>query len=253
MEYVRLGKTDILVSRIAFGAMRLSNALGQDNAASIVRKAYDSGINFFDTTSKIPESEKLLGDALYDIRRNVFLATTTAALTAKEIKDNIEESLMSLHCDTIDLYQFETEKFLPIPGGADKIYDTLCELKREAKINHIGIVTTNTQTAKKAIESGLYETLQFPFNPVSSDESIEIVKMCEEYDVGFLAMQPLCGGVIQNIPLALGFLHQYENVVPLWGVQTQEELEQILYFNDHPPVIDEQFNADIENLRNFFN
>ena len=77
--------------------------------------------------------------------------------------------------------------------------------------------------------------------------------MCEEYDVGFLAMQPLCGGVIQNIPLALGFLHQYENVVPLWGVQTQEELEQILYFNDHPPVIDEQFNADIENLRNFFN
>ena len=81
MEYVRLGKTDILVSRIAFGAMRLSNALGQDNAASIVRKAYDSGINFFDTTSKIPESEKLLGDALYDIRRNVFLSTTTAALT----------------------------------------------------------------------------------------------------------------------------------------------------------------------------
>ena len=168
MEYVRLGKTDILVSRIAFGAMRLSNALGQDNAASIVRKAYDSGINFFDTTSKIPESEKLLGDALYDIRRNVFLSTTTAALTAKEIKDNIEESLMSLHCDTVDLYQFETEKFLPIPGGADKIYDTLCELKRNSKINHIGIVTTNTQTAKKAIQSGLFETLQFPFNPVSS-------------------------------------------------------------------------------------
>ena len=108
-------------------------------------------------------------------------------------------------------------------------------------------------TAKKAIESGLYETLQFPFNPASSEETIEIVKMCEEYDVGFLAMQPLCGGVIQNIPLALGFLHQYENVVPLWGVQTQEELEQILYFNDHPPVIDEQFNEDIENLRNFFN
>ena len=101
MEYVRLGKTDILVSRIAFGAMRLSNALGQDNAASIVRKAYDSGINFFDTTSKIPESEKLLGDALYDIRRNVFLSTTTAALTAKEIKDNIEELYRTLISNTL--------------------------------------------------------------------------------------------------------------------------------------------------------
>ena len=253
MEYVRLGKTDILVSRIAFGAMRLSNALGQDNAASIVRKAYDSGINFFDTTSKIPESEKLLGDALYDIRRNVFLSTTTAALTAKEIKDNIEESLMSLHCDTVDLYQFETEKFLPLPHGADNIYDTLLQLKNENKIKHIGIVTTNLETAIKAVESDLYETIQFPFNVLSSDAVIELVKLCQEHDVGFIAMQPLCGGVVDNIPLAFGFLQQYENVVPIWGVQTTEQMEQILYFNEHPPVIDEQFNKDVEKVRNFFN
>ena len=146
MEYVRLGKTDILVSRIAFGAMRLSNALGQDNAASIVRKAYDSGINFFDTTSKIPESEKLLGDALYDIRRNVFLSTTTAALTAKEIKDNIEESLMSLHCDTVDLYQFETEKFLPKLDFSENELYTL--LKRgDADMEYLSI-----QTGKSVVE-----------------------------------------------------------------------------------------------------
>ena len=88
---------------------------------------------------------------------------------------------------------------------------------------------------------------------VSHDESVEIVKLCEEHDVGFIAMQPLGGGIIQNIPLAFGFLHQYESVIPIWGIQTQEELEQILYFYEHPPVIDDKFKADVEHIRNFFN
>lgn len=256
MEYVRLGKTNLLISRVALGALRLANAKSEQNeedAAKIVRKAYDEGINFFDASRKIENSEKLLGDALYDIKKNVFISTTTAAKTASEIKCDLETSLMNLHCDSLDLYQFETEKFLPLPTGADNIYDTLLELKNENKIKHIGIVTTNLETAIKAVESDLYETIQFPFNVLSSDAVIELVKLCQDHDVGFIAMQPLCGGVVDNIPLAFGFLQQYENVVPIWGVQTLEEMEQILYFNEHPPVIDEKFEEDVENLRNFFN
>ena len=71
--------------------------------------------------------------------------------------------------------------------------------------------------------------------------------------MGFVAMQPLCGGVVDNIPLAFGFLRQYENVIPLWGVKTADELKQILYFNEHPPVIDEKFKEDVERFRMFFN
>ena len=219
----------------------------------IVRKAYDSGINFFDTSRKTPESEKLLGDALYDIRQNVFLSTTTAAKTVSEIKNDLEASLMTLHCDTVDLYQLETEVFLPVPGGADKIYDTLIEFKKQKKIKNVGILTTNLETAKKAVLSDLYDTLQFPFSMISSEETIDLVKLCEEHDVGFIAMQPLCGGLVENIPLAFGFLHQYENVIPIWGVETQEEMSQILYFNEHPPVIDEKFHEDVERIRMFFN
>ena len=80
-----------------------------------------------------------------------------------------------------------------------------------------------------------------------------LVKLCEEHDVGFIAMQPLCGGVIENIPLAFGYLHQYESVLPIWGIKNQEELNQILYFNEHPPVIDEKFHEDVEKIRMFFN
>lgn len=253
MEYIRLGKTNLLVSRIAVGAMRLSADSGEENAALIVRKAYDSGINFFDTSGTTPESEKLLGDALYDIRNNVLISTTTNAKTPVEIKENIENSLMTLHCDNVDLYQFETDDFLPEAGGADGIYDTLVELRKSGKAKHIGIVTVNMDCAVKAVTSGLYETLQFPFSMISPSEVTELIKLCEQNDVGFIAMQPLGGGLIENIPLALGYISQFESVVPIWGIQSQDELSHILYFNEHPPVIDEKFNTDVEKVRMFFN
>lgn len=255
MEYIRLGKTNFLISRVAFGAMRLGDAGEKDASAvtSVIRKAYDSGINFFDVSGKTPESEKLLGDAIYDIRRNITLSTSTASKTASEIQQDLERSLQALHTTCIDLYQFETEVFLPLPGGADKIYDTLMQFKEDGKIKNIGIVTTNFETAKKAIDLDIYDTLQFPFSMVSSEATIELVKLCEEHDMGFIAMQPLGGGLLENIPLAFGFLSQYESVVPIWGVQTIEELEQIIYFQQHPPVIDEKFHEEVEQIRNFFN
>lgn len=253
MEYIRLGKTDLLVSRVAFGAMRLSEVATADDAFNLVRKAYDAGVNFYDTSRKTPKSEKLLGDSLFDFRRNVFLSTGTCAKTCEEIKNNLEDSLMTLHGDYVDLYQFETEKFIPEPNRADGIYDFLVKAKEEGKIKHFGIITTNFETAKKAVESDLYETLQFPFSLVSPEYVVEIVKLCEEHDVGFIAMQPLGGGLVDNIPLALGFLQQYESVVPIWGVKSLEQIEQILYFNEHPPIIDENFNKDVEKVRNFFN
>lgn len=253
MDYIRLGKTNLLISRVAFGAMRLTDTSGDDNAALLVRKAYEAGINLYDTSSKYPLSEKLLGDALYDIRNNVILSTTTSAGNKNELIENLENSLMTLHTDTIDLYQFETEDYLPLPKQDNKIYETLLELKEKGKIDHIGIVTTNYDLAKQAVESGLYETLQYPFSVVSTDEANELIKLCEEHDVGFIAMQPLGGGLLENIPIAFGFLNQYENVVPIWGVQTQEELTQILYFHEHPPVIDDSFHKDVEKIRTFFN
>ena len=253
MEYVRLGKTNLLISRVAFGALRLTSNGDVEESAAVVRSAYENGINFFDTSRKNPESEKLLGDALYDIRRNIFISTTTDSKTSSEIKEDLETSLMTLHCDRVDLYQIEIENFVPLPKGGDKIYDTLVSLRENGKIAHFGIVTTNLDVAKKAVESDLYETLQFPFSMLSSDDTIELVKLCEEHDVGFIAMQPLCGGVVENIPLAFGFLHQFENVIPIWGVKTQEEMDQILYFNEHPPVIDDKFAEDVEKIRCFFN
>lgn len=253
MEYVRLGKSNLMISRVAMGATSLAKAGDETQVYKLVRDAYDKGINFFDTSRKTPECEKLLGDAIGDIRNNVMLATKTSAQSSAEVLSDFEESLNIMHTDTIDLFQYETDSFVPEKGGLDGIFSSLQNLKSDGKIKAVGLATQELDVAEKAVRSGLYDTIQFPFSMISGDETIALVKLCEENDIGFIAMQPLCGGVVDNIPLAFGFLHQFENVVPLWGVQTAEELKQILYFNEHPPVIDEQFKKDVEMTRMFFN
>lgn len=253
MEYVRLGKSNLMISRVAMGAMSISKTESEEKAFSLIREAYNRGINFFDTSRTCHDSERILGDAIGDIRNSVMIATKTRATSSNEVLVDCETSLNVMHTDVIDLYQYETDSFLPQKNGPDGIYNAFVLLKSSGKIKSIGIATQNLDTAKSAIVCGLYDTVQFPFSMLSSDETISLVKLCAQNDVGFIAMQPLCGGVVDNIPLAFGFLHQFENVIPLWGVQNLQELEQVLYFNEHPPVIDEKFTQDVEKIRMFFN
>lgn len=230
-----------MVSRVAFGAMSLAKINDEEKAVSLVQSAYEKGINFFDTTRDNSDCERLLGDSIDEIRANIIVATKTRAQSGNELLADFETSLNAMHIDRIDLYQYETENFLPQKNAPDRIYDTLNNLKARGKVRAIGITAVDLNVARLAITSGLYDTIQFPFSMVTSERAIELVWLCEENDVGFIAMQPLCGGLVENIPLAFGFLHQFENVIPLWGVQTEEELTQILYFNEHPPIVDDKF------------
>ena len=260
MEYVALGKSNLLVSRTAFGAMSLDcqeiEAFGEkaaEKAGNLVSLAYQNGVNFFDTAHSKPVCEKRLGEALHGIRQNVILATKTNANNVEQLKKDLDESLDALNTDFVDLYQIENPEVIPQKNGSNGIYDELCLLKEKGVIKHFGIATDNLEIARNVVTSGLYETLQFPFSMLSPEVIVDFVKMCQEKDIGFIAMQPLCGGVLNNIPLAFGFLHQFENVVPVWGARTPEELEQILYFESHPPVIDDKFKEEAFKTRDFFN
>ena len=260
MEYVALGKSNLLVSRTAFGAMSLDcreiESYGDEadeKACTLVHQAYENGINFFDTSHTTRVCERRLGAALHGIRQNVILATKTSARNGDDLKKDLSESMEILESDFIDLYQIEGSDYVPVQGGSDRLYNSLMELKKEGLIKHIGFTTERYDLAKTAVESGLYEVVQLPFNMITGPEAESVVKLCEEKDIGCIAMQPLNGGIVNNIPLAFGFLSLYEHVVPVWGVHTHEELQQILYFVDKPPVIDDNFWADIEKQRQFFN
>ena len=102
--------------------------------------------------------------------------------------------------------------------------------------------------AKEAIESGLYETMQFPFSYLSSEADLEIVEMCRKADMGFIAMKALAGGLIHNSACAYAFMDQpqFDHVVPIWGVQRESELDEFLSYQACPPALTEALQKEIE-------
>lgn len=260
MEYITLGRTNLLVSRTSFGAMSLDceeiNAFGEESeekACALVYQAYKEGINFFDVSHTAEEAEKRLGRIVHGIRTSVCLATKSSAQSVQELRRDLQESLSNLDTDSIELYQLENPLMLPAEDSQDGLLAELRSMQERGLIKHFGIATENIDLAREAVESGNWEVVQFPFNVICPKEYEDLVHLCEEKEVGCIAMQPMNGGVLSNLPLALGYLSQFENVVPVWGAHTQEELHQILYFTSNPPVIDDQFQAEVENLKMFFN
>jgi len=85
------------------------------------------------------------------------------------------------------------------------------------------------------IESGLYETLQFPFSYLSGERDIALVRACAAHGMGFIAMKGLAGGLITNSRAAMAYMLQYDNVLPIWGIQRMTGLEEWLSYMDNPP------------------
>jgi aryl-alcohol dehydrogenase-like predicted oxidoreductase len=239
MEYISLGRTGLLVSRTAFGALPIQRVGDRNAAAAIIRAAYDGGVNFFDSARSYSDSEEKLGIALTEIRHDVFVATKSAARTGDDLRKDLETSLRNLQTDYIDLYQLHNPSFVPLPGGADGLYDALTQAKREGKIRAFGITNHSRQIALQAVESNHYDTLQFPFSYLADSGDLALMKMCSEKDIGFIAMKALAGGLITNIPAAFAWIRQYEGVIPIWGIQRQEELEQFLDLERDPVALDE--------------
>ncbi|MCD7778542.1 MAG: aldo/keto reductase [Clostridiales bacterium] len=245
MVKVRLGKTEICVNKNGFGALPVQR-VSLEGAAKILRRAYDGGIDFFDTARFYTDSEEKIGYALSDVRDNIKIATKTAAQNAADFWKDLEISLGNLKTDHIDIYQFHNPSFCPKPDDGTGLYEAMEEAKKQGKILHIGITNHRLAIAKEAIESGLYETLQFPFCYLATEKDIELVKLCSEKDMGFIAMKALSGGLITNSKAASAFMSQYENVLPIWGVQRESELDEFLSYIDNPPEMTEKIRAVIE-------
>lgn len=255
MQTVTLGKTGITVNKNGFGALPIQR-IGKEEAVRLVRKAYDAGITFFDTARFYTDSEEKLGEAFDGMREKVYLATKTAAANAEEFWEQLETSLNNLRTDYIDIYQFHNPSFCPKPGDGSGLYEAMTEAKAQGKVRHIGITNHRLAVAEEAIASGLYETLQFPFCYLADDKDIALAEKCREAGMGFIAMKALSGGLITNSAAAYAFEAQYDNVLPIWGVQKESELDEFLSYIEHPPVMTEELAAliarDREELRGDF-
>ena len=194
---VRLGKTEITVNKDGFGALPIQR-ISTEDAAKLVRRAYESGMDFFDTARAYTDSEEKVGIALKDVRDKVIIATKTGAQNADGFWKDLETSLHNLQTDHVDIYQFHNPPFCPKPGGEDGLYDAILAAKLQGKVRHIGITNHRLHVAKEAIASGLYETIQFPLCYLATEKDLEIVELSRKADMGFIGMKSLSGGLITN-------------------------------------------------------
>ena len=247
MQTVRLGKTNLTVSKNGFGALPVQR-VDMDEAVRLLRKAYDGGINYFDTARFYTDSEEKIGLALSDVRESIVISTKTMRTDVEGFWRELEESLSLLRTDYIDIYQFHNPPFCPKPGDGTGLYEAMLEAKRLGKIRHIGITSHKLTIAEEAVRSGLYETLQFPFSYLASEKEEALVRLCEEMDVGFICMKALAGGLITRAEAAYAFLKDYP-VAPIWGIQRERELDEFLAYNENPPVMTDEIRAYIEKER----
>lgn len=244
MREITLGKTGITVSQNAFGALPVQR-VGIEDAVHLLRKAYDGGMRFFDTARAYSDSEEKLGVAFEGMREQIYIATKTAAKTPEEFWKQLETSLQLLKTDYIDLYQFHCVGQCYRPGDGTGMYECMLQAKEEGKIRHIGVTAHKLEVAFECVESGLYETLQYPFSYLAAPREIELVQLCKEKNVGFIAMKGMAGGLITNSKAAMAYMSQYDHVLPIWGIQREKELDEWLSYMENTPVMDEEISEFI--------
>ncbi len=248
MNKVRLGKTELMVTKTSFGALPIQR-IPVDDAVRLLRNAFDGGINYFDTANAYTDSEKKLGIAFEGMRDQVIISTKTGAKDKKTAQAHIENSLRMLKTDYIDLLQFHNPAELPDPEDPNSAFAAALEAKQKGYVRHIGITNHRAKVAAAAIESGNFETLQFPFCHLATEIEFQLVRDCEAADMGFIAMKGLSGGLLNNAAACFAFMQQYPTVVPIWGIQRQEELEEWLALDRSGAGLTDELKAVIEKDR----
>jgi predicted aldo/keto reductase-like oxidoreductase len=251
MKTTRLGATALEISEIGFGGIPII-PLPREEAAAVVRHCFELGITFFDTANMYPTSEEKLGIALKPFRKKVVIATKTARRDARAAGDHVDLSLRQLQTDWIDLYQLhnvsnaEALHQVLAPQGA---YEAVSKARDAGKIRFIGISSHSIPTAMEALKTGLFQTLQFPFNFIESDPARELFPLANEKRLGIIGMKPLGGGVLERADLCFRFLQRYPEVVPIPGIRAKQEADEIVELYRNPKPMSEADLEDIERIR----
>ena len=251
MEYRVLGKTGLKISSLGFGGIPIQR-IDAEGTKKVITYLHGQGVNYIDTARGYTVSEEYLGYALEGIRQDFVLATKSMSRTKEAMAKDIEISLKNLRTDYIDLYQIhnpsweELEK-VQAPGGA---LEALLEAKAAGKIGHIGVTLHPLTVFEKAVELPWVETIMFPYNIVET-QAEEMIRVCQEKNIGFIAMKPLAGGAIDDATLALHFIAQNPAVsVVIPGMATVEEAKQNLEAMESAKDLTEEELMKISAIRN---
>jgi len=231
MEKIKFGKTGFLVTRVAMGGIPIMR-LERKDAARVVRKVIDWGVNFIDTANGYGDSEEKIGEAIQGMNReSLVIASKSGVKDKKTFLEHVDLSLRRLRVDYIDIYHLHgvnSEEKMSEVMGSGGAYEGLEEAVKLGKVRHYAFSSHQAETAKKLMLTQRFEVAQIPFNFVNTEPEEELIPLARRLNMGFIAMKPLAGGALENAVLAFRYLSQFPSVVPDPGIERVEEMEEIL-------------------------
>jgi len=236
LEKMRLGRSEMTVSRVGFGGIPIQR-LTEDEAVNVVRRCLELGVTFLDSSHAYTTSEERIGKAIVGRREGLILSTRTGSRTRDGVASDLNLSLKRLGTDYIDLYHmhgvnnFDDFRTVIRPDGPMAVVQ---EARRDGVVKHIGLTTHLLEVAKEAVKSGHFETIMVALNFVNDAAVGEVLPLARERDVGVIAMKPLAGGMLNNVTLAFKYLLGFPGVLPLVGIDRTEYIEEIVRIVEAP-------------------
>ena len=252
MKKIRLGSTEMVVNELGMGGIPLTR-VEPEKSLELIRHCADEGIDFFDTANMYGDSEEKLGRALEPVRDKVYLATKTMAHTREDAAKHLDLSLERLRTDHIDLIQLHNvtgQERIDAMLGKGGALEALRDYQQQGKVRHIGFSSHNPDVAARLCRTGLFETVQIPFNFVESDPVERLFGTALEMDMGILAMKPLGGGNLDRADLCFKFLQGHPEALPIPGIETLEEIDEILELYRHPQKPTAEELAEMARIKN---
>jgi predicted aldo/keto reductase-like oxidoreductase len=252
MEKVRFGKTELLVSKIAFGGIPIQR-LSTEDAVSVVRGVIDMGINFIDTANGYTTSEERIGIAIKDVpRESLVIASKSGARDKKTFLEHIDLSLKRLGVDYIDIYQLHgvsSQEICDAVFKEDGAYEGLMEAVRSGKVRFPAFSSHSVRTSVRIMREVDFAAVQLPFNFIDVEALEEAIPLAKELDMGFIAMKPLGGGLLNDAGLAFRYLAQFDSIVPDPGIEKLQEMEEIVKIANANEPFTEADAAAVEKIK----
>jgi predicted aldo/keto reductase-like oxidoreductase len=248
MRTITLGKTGLKVSAVGFGGIPIQR-VSDDDAVRAIHAALDAGVTFIDTAAGYSDSQRKIGKAIAGRRHDLVLATKSGQRSKDAMLTDVQTALGDLGTDYIDLYQFhgtgsmDAWDQIRAPGGA---LEGLLEAKEKGYIRHIGLTSHSLDFAVQVVDDPAIETMQFPFNFVTSEPREQLIPKCRDRHIGFIAMKPMCGGMYRDAELAFKFLNDFPDVVAIPGIEKPEEILQIARVVESGATLDGEDRARAE-------
>jgi 1-deoxyxylulose-5-phosphate synthase len=222
MQYVNLGRSNLKVSRLGFGAMGIGDrswrswVLDEEASKPILKKALDYGINFIDTCDyySLGKSEEVLGRLLWSFvkRDEIVLATKVGnpmgkgpnarGFSRKHLHEAVDQSLLRLRTDYIDLYQthiWDTSTDL------EEMVDAFDALVRAGKVLYLGITDMPAWQLAKAYyyaafnDRSRFVSVQNHYNPIWREDERELIPFCRAEGLALVSYSPMARGFLAGL------------------------------------------------------